>query len=162
MRKQRINCSIVILSIIGFLFSCSNSDQQGTFEDITVVTGLRLIDVNGQDLGVWRAPNENPGSVSIFPNPIQDQVFLFSSSQPISDIWLIPAECIIDSINQNIPTLSTQLTYEGGDIENMSIQTLTELEATSLVLDLSEYSKGMYRLFYSIGDGQFYLSLIHI
>lgn len=153
MIKNSIFCYMAILSVL-LLNSCSDSEPSLDYASLEVVTGLSLMDANGQPVGLWRAPNQNTQNVSIYPIPNDGNVFLFSG-EIISKIWIIPASCIQDSVNMDISTLSLSLAYDEEDLAEVSVQEL-EVEDFNgnLAINMSSLDPGFYKIFYRMSNNE--------
>lgn len=155
MQKTLFILGLLIFLIIG---SCKNeenpiSQPQPNYTDIDVVTGMDFFDDNGNPIGRWNSPNHNPGDVFTFPNPSIGTVSVYSQ-QKIVRIWLLPANCITDSITIDIPTLSQDLNYEIAELENLQIKDISIPAFNNQVsLDFSDVSKGFHKIFYQLETG---------
>ncbi len=147
---------LLIIFITSFVFTnCKDDDDSGpNYADIDVVTGVVLVDDNGMPLGTWNIPNENKGNIGIFPNPCQSFLFL-ESAEAIANIWIIPANCVSENLNNNIPDLSLSLEYNISEIESKQVRKIEgpPFNNNSLVLDLSGLEAGFYRIFFETDSG---------
>ena len=151
---------ISILSTL-LLFSCNDDDNNNpepptAYQELGFVTGLDLFDVNGEAIGRYKDPNHKPGEVSVFPIP-NNGVFSIFSLMQVDRLWLIPAECAIDTLNMDIFELSQSLTYEVAEIENAQIKDLnTASLGMQFQLDFSDVDAGYYRLFYQMTNEELF------
>ena len=138
-----------------FLFSnCSDDEGVNTsYSELDVVTGLDFYDDNGNPVGRWKSPNNNPGDVHVFPNP-NIGVIGVSSLQKIVRIWLIPADCVTDNETADIPGLSENLTYEITELESAQIKDIPLADFnTQINLNLSDVAASFYRIFFELETG---------
>ena len=155
------------LCILTALFSCSSDSTQEQMEaefykNINVVTGLNFYDDNGNPVGRWKSPNNNPGDIKVYPNPSRG-VFQISDTEGFSKLYLIPAQCMIDSTERNIALLSMSLSYLNEELESSSIVEF-ELDSNNhnFQLDFSSQSDGFYRLFFEHSDQSYSWENIYI
>jgi len=103
------------LLLIGMLlwYGCGSDDTEelsDAYAQIRVVTGLDIVDENGNPVGTWQKPNHNPGPLRLYPVPSGNELFI-SSQTVITDLWVVPASCEKDSTDRNISLLSLDLEY---------------------------------------------------
>ena len=155
--------TIILLALSFSFISCGDTQDEESkdYQSIDAITGLRLIDANGQPLGLWRDPNDKPTNVFAFPNPNNGAVFIFSEV-PMENIWILNGDCFIDSMNTDIITLSQSLEFESSDIDAIDIQQYPVDNATQLTLNLSDLTKGFYRLFVQLNNGEINWQNIYI
>ncbi len=152
--------TLIFLTSLVMLITCvigCDDDDPGmmpelteSYRDIDRVTGLYLYDENGNPLGRWRSPNEKPvNNAFAFPNPSVGQVAFFSNTQ-FDKIWLVPAECLIDSVTFDIPGRVENIDYPVEDVESAAV---SEFDITDgqlqIILNFENVEPGFYRLFYA-------------
>ena len=153
------------------LMSCGDGDTGSdkepmmtmpTYTSIDTITGISLYDENGQGIGRWHSPNDNPGDHVVFPNPSNGNLQLYSESV-FSNLWLLPASCASDN-DPDIVTASNDVVYGQDEIESLALLTLMppDNQPTSLRLDFSSEDKGFYRLFLKTIDGDIFWQNIFI
>jgi len=153
MTKNIIIYSFALLGLM-LLNACSDSEPSLDYASLEVVTGLSLMDANGQSVGLWREPNQSTQNVSIYPIPNNGNVFLFSG-EIISKVWIIPASCIQDSVNMDITTLSLSLAYDEEDLAEVSVQEIDVEDFTgNLALNMSTQDPGFYKIFYRMSNNE--------
>lgn len=135
--------------------SCGSS-----YEQLDNVTGLALFDINAAPIGRWNIPNDKRGESTVYPNPGNGNVFIFTSF-PISKIWVIEADCSA-STDENILEQSEELSYTVSEVEPLSVLTLELNSATEASLDMTKFSPGFYRVFYESDAGELYWQNIFI
>jgi hypothetical protein len=139
---------LILISVVLINISCEDppEDPIKDYSSIDVITGLRLTDVNGQALGLWRTPNDNPVNTFVFPNPNNGVVSVFSPD-PINTIWILNVDCLNEELASDQITLA-QLVYFGPeDIDKIDIQQFPGNGTNQLNLNLTDLSKGFYRVF---------------
>lgn len=152
MKKMFLLC----FTLCCFLISCDDDGSQTNFSDIDVLTGLTLVDDNGQSLGLWNIPNENPGNLTIFPNPINNNAFLTDSQEGIKRVWIIPADCAADD-SPNIATESLNLSFSISELEAKQIQDITlQTSSISLSINFTDIPTGFYKVFAEMDSGAIY------
>lgn len=140
------------LLLIGMLlwYGCGgdeNEDLSDAYAQIRVVTGLDIVDENGNAVGTWEKPNHNPGPLRLYPIPTGNQLFV-SSQTIITDVWIVPASCEKDTTNRNIQLLSLDLDYDLNQVEMNEISSLKiDNFNNQVTLNLEGSSKGFYKLF---------------
>lgn len=162
-------CSyLFLLLLVALVYTGCEDDETTTpqqerdYTDINTVTGLNLFDDNGNPLGQWRSPNDNAGAISAFPNPNIGTLFVISQ-QNIARIILVPADCLLDTSTENIPTLSESLEYSDEELEVVKIKDLPISGMNNqLALDFSDVPPNFYRLFVQIEGGQFFWQNLYI
>ncbi len=142
----------LILVCLLLLFSSCENDEKITsnapsFSDINVVAGLHLLDDNLHSLGQWRSPNNKLLSIQVYPNPSNGNINVIGFNA-FDRIWLIPADCLIDTTTIDIYDQTQSLEYSTADIIALQVKDIT-LTSTSrgIVLDFSDVNAGFYRLF---------------
>lgn len=160
-----------LLSILStlLLFSCNDDDNNNPdpeppteYQELGFVTGLDLFDENGSPIGRYKDPNHKTGEVSVFPIPNNGVFSVFSQTQ-VERLWLIPAECVIDTINMDIFNLSQSLTYELSELENAQIKDInTANSGMQFQLNFSDVDAGFYRLFYQMTTEELFWQNIYI
>jgi len=151
---MRISIFIIVFAFL-FNIACEDSTEEPIkdYTSIDALTGLRLTDTNGQAIGLWRDPNDKPGNTSVFPNPNSGAVFVFSP-EPIQTIWILNADCIHDEINEDIISLAESLSFDTTQINDIDIQQYPANGTNQLNLNLSDLTKGFYRLFLELDSGE--------
>ncbi len=150
---------VLCTGFVLFTFSCKSNDddnpeEQLSYTNIDVVTGLNLTDPSGAPIGQWRSPNSNRGDIAIFPNPAVDVVFVSSQNEDIRHIRIVAADCLIDSTTANIPELSTNLTFTLDEIEAAQLRDIpVDNFNGSLSLDFSDLPAGFYKVFFEQTSG---------
>lgn len=168
MKKILITLSSLLL-LTCFLSSCDDEmptpptpEPEPRYHELQVITGIDLFDANGSPIGRWKTPNDKPGDASVFPNPGIDLVALYSP-QPLIHVWLIPTDCVLDSITADIPALSQDLFYEIDDLEAVQIKDIPLTGANNQInLDLSDVPKGFYKVFFQIESEELFWQNIYV
>jgi len=127
--------------------ACEPEVTSSAYENIDVVTGIDFFDENGSPIGRWGFPNHYPGAIIAYPIPNTGTMFL-SSQTKIKRVWLVPANCLKDSVTVDIPTLAQDLTYEISELESAQIKDIPTPDfMDNIALDCSAVAAGFYRLF---------------
>jgi len=158
---------LIILSSIFCLglYACGSDETPNSLDyaSLCAVTGMHFFDINGSATGKWNEPNINNGNVIVFPNPSSGFVTVLSQNNIIERIWLIPAECVHDTTNMNIPNLSLDLAYDVTDLAEKQVVDDSMIPSDSQFLyDFSPAGKGMFRLFYQFQSGAIHWTNIYI
>jgi len=149
------------------IVACGDSEQpqmsEPSFADVDVVTGLQLTDAAGQLVGLWRQPNQKPGSLLLFPNPAGDVVSLAKPSgsnapADMSQIWIVQADCLRDDETTDITLQSLSLSYEQQVVDPLSVLKITpqSIDSGIIQLDLSSLSSGFYKVFVADSAGSLF------
>lgn len=155
----------LVLIIIGILFiSSCNDDQEPSidFTEIDALTGIRLLDINGAPIGVWNEANDNPGSLTAFPNP-SNGIITIAGAENLKTIHLTETTCGMDSITQNISELSLELSFSTLEISVKTIESFNiGNNSFSVLLNLQDQSIGFYKIFFELLDGSIFWQNIYI
>lgn len=160
-RQQPIGYFLCLLLALSFIGCEDNNDDVNTptFRDIDIVTGLDMTDALGAPIGRWKFTNNKAGEVSVFPNPSDGNVSLFST-EGIARVMLIPATCLNDSTTVDIPGQSQMLDFSLEEIEALQVKDFQVLvDANEIILDYTDVSAGFYRVFYQIGNEFFWQNI---
>ena len=149
-------------------FNCKDDDDntdpanKTDYTVLDVITGIDFYDDIGLPIGRWKSPNHKPGAIACYPIPNIGTVFI-SSQQVIERIWLIPADCQIDTVTMNIPSLSQDLNYtitelEAAQVKDMPISNFNN----NLILDFSDVTPGFYKIFFLLDSGVLFWQNLYI
>ena len=152
--KNIIFYSIIFTALC--VYGCDDDDNTNPdpmllpYQEIGIVTGLDLLDANGQPLGRWRVPNHKNGVVSVFPIP-NNGVFSMIGNQTIKEIWLVPASCAVDSTTMNIDELAQNLTFSVSEVAAIAVKNVdTSGSGNQITVDFADVSNGFYKVFFDL------------
>lgn len=146
-------CTFLFLFAV-LSFSCDDDKPEDNidFTDMTAVTGLKFFDIDGNAVGKFSEANENVGEIRIYPNP-STGIINVSSLESIDKIWLIPAVCLVDSITNDIPSQSLNLSYTSSELDDAKLRFIDASEfEDNFNLNLETVPVGLYRLFFETKD----------
>lgn len=145
---------LMVISMVLYFTSCADVTVTKTtdYASLSAVTGLNLADESGAPIGTWNSPNNKTGNAAVYPIPGNGNVSIFSS-ECLTKIWITPASCVIDTVNQNIPSLSQSIEIDLDEVEDLALE---EYDASGNIfqLDLSNLGQGFYKIFYQIGPNE--------
>lgn len=143
-----------LLSISFFACDDDSDGNSANFEKIDILTGLTLTDENGQPLGLWNVPNENPAGLRLFPNPSGDVLTFSNAQQSIARVCIVPVDCAADN-SPDIATESLNISYSQSAIENKALLDISlPTPGTNISLNLSDVPAGFYKAFAKMELGE--------
>jgi hypothetical protein len=153
---------IIILLITILIFNCNSEDSNSIVEtELSLLTGINLIDNNGNPNGKFGNPNILINNqITVYPIPVKNVIFI-NSNENISTVWIIPA--IAEKIYQQTD-FNTKLntdTYNENQIKSTAEIESLDINKNSFSLNLSTLKSGYYRIFMKI-DNSLYWENIYI
>jgi len=131
--------------------SCADvtTTKKVDYSSFSAITGLSFVDANGSPIGTWKAPNQKPGNASIYPIPGNGTVsFLGDTAEEFTKVWVTPASCITDTINENIPGLSLSIEVDLDEVEEIALAEYN-VSGNVITLDISNLGQGFYKILYT-------------
>jgi len=125
---------------------------------IGVTTGLQFNDPEGNVIRSWKSPNDVQATdlaILAYPNPAISKLNI-KSEKPFTDYWFVAVDC--PNLCSAQPFSPEEL--NGADIDMDELDIKSEFLGSfsegvnDMSLDLSEVSKGTYKIFLKLKDGQ--------
>lgn len=147
--------------VFGYLLLFISCESGSSVNDLKVVTGIDLYDINASPIGRWRTANEISGSLVVYPNPSTGIIYLATQNLP-KRLWLVPAECKSESeISET--ELSDMLNFTRTEIENNSTITINDDNfSIGAAINFQEVDAGFYKLFYELESGSIFWKNLYI
>jgi len=122
---------------------------------LKLICGLRVgLDGGPLALGGWRRANHRSPKTEIFPCPAIDEVFV-TSSAAISKMWIVRGICAKDSIFENFEAIIDTISYNEGEIEEVSLREVEDLPSLqTFKVNISDLENGLYRVFWILDDDE--------
>lgn len=159
---------LYLLGMAGLLIlgACGDKDEDDTnepsFKTIDIVTGLDFTDANGLSIGRWKFTNDKSGEATVFPNPSNGNLFLYSL-ETINRVMLIPADCLNDSTTIDIIGQSESLSFDETAIVEKRIKDIPVSNFnTQMAFDFTDVPPGFYKVFYQINSGDYFWTNVYI
>ena len=145
-----------IFLITMFLVSCQNDDDTSSSTDeinLELVTGIELVNPQGNIVDILGNPNINKGQGIMYPNPAIDALSIVDlSNTGITDIWFVKANAEKTYQNIDFNSLLNSETYSESEIENESEYYFSFNENQNALINLENYQSGYYKVFVKINN----------
>ena len=154
------------------LISCSSNEDNHEIKDITIVTGIKLINDFGLEIGRLGNPNgvfykkekdQNDPSkyvknkiVTMYPIPAIN-IFKLASQKNILRVWILKGQSTNVFKNVVFEDYLTNDLYTASEVINKAIEEIKPTKLTnSLTINASEFESGLYRVFVELEGGEMY------
>ncbi|KAB1157455.1 hypothetical protein F7018_11055 [Tenacibaculum aiptasiae] len=154
------------------LISCSSNEDSHEIKDITIVTGIKLINDFGLEIGRLGNPNglfykkekdQNDPSkyvknkiVTMYPIPAVN-IFKLASQKNILKVWVLKGQSTNVFKNVVFEDYLTNDLYTTNEVINKAIEEIKPTKLTnSLTINASKFENGLYRVFVELEGGEIY------
>ncbi|MCF2873536.1 MULTISPECIES: hypothetical protein [unclassified Tenacibaculum] len=154
------------------LISCSSNEDSHEIKDITIVTGIKLINDFGLEIGRLGNPNglfykkekdQNDPSkyvknkiVTMYPIPAVN-IFKLASQKNILKVWVLKGQSTNVFKNVVFEDYLTNDLYTASEVINKAIEEIKPTKLTnSLTINASKFESGLYRVFVELEGGEIY------
>ncbi|WP_299125067.1 hypothetical protein [uncultured Tenacibaculum sp.] len=154
------------------LISCSSNEDNYEMKDMTIVTGIKLVNDFGLEIGYLGNPNglfykkekdqNNPSKyvknkiVTMYPIPAVN-AFELISKKNILRVWILRGQST--SVFKNV-VFEDYLTNDLYTANEVAIKAVDEIKPTkltnSLSINASKFENGLYRVFVELEGGEIY------
>ena len=148
---------VIFFIIVSVLISCSSDENNSSNStQIDLVTGINLVNNFGISEGKIGNPNELPRdnisiSVIVYPNPSTNHVIIKSITK-IKSVWVIKGVKTNNYQEIDFLNILKSNLYSAKEILSKSLKEFTEVRNRELILDLSSFNDGFYKVFVQLED----------